>query len=156
MRDDQEIFKVLQRHHVPFVVIGGHAVNYHGYGRTTEDVDIVWLRSPTAEQSLHAALREIDAAYIGNQIDPATGIEQTLPVSLPFIQSTSLMMLVTRHGFLDLFDYVPGVPAENPGALLDSAVETGGLKYVSLGWLRRLKEVSGRPKDVIDLQNLPE
>jgi hypothetical protein len=66
------------------------------------------------------------------------------------------MKLITRLGFLDLCDYVPGVPQENPQSLLGSAVEAGGLKYVSLEWLRRLKQASGRPKDLLDLQNLPE
>ena len=38
------VFEVLTRYGVPFVVIGGHAVNYHGYIRATEDRDIVLLR----------------------------------------------------------------------------------------------------------------
>ena len=29
--------------HVDFILIGGYAVIYHGYGRTTGDMDI-WLR----------------------------------------------------------------------------------------------------------------
>jgi len=32
-----EILSHLQKHGVPFVLIGGHAVNYHGYVRSTED-----------------------------------------------------------------------------------------------------------------------
>ena len=147
---------MLRRHGVPFVVIGGHAVNFHGYVRTTEDVDVVWLRSPQAEQDLHIALTDLNAAYIGNEIDPTTGLERTIPVTLPFIQSTRLMMLVTRLGFLDLFDYVPGIPQENPQSLIDSAVAFGDLKVVSLDWLRRMKHASARPKDLEDLQNLSE
>ena len=156
MGDEQQLFAVLQRHGVPFVVIGGHAVNYHGYGRTTEDVDVIWVRSSQTEQSLFAALTELNAAFIGDEIDPSTGLERTIPVSLAFIQSTRLMMLVTRLGFLDLFDYVPGIPQESPQSLLATAVESAGLKFVSLEWLRRLKQASGRPKDLLDLQNLPE
>ena len=156
MPGEKELFSVLCRHNVPFVVIGGHAVNYHGYGRSTEDVDVLWIRSPESEQSLYAALTELDAAFIGDEVDPATGLERTVPVTFPFIRSTRLMMLITRHGFLDLFDYVPGVPQEDPHALLQSAVDSGGLKFVSLPWLRRLKSASGRPKDLLDLQNLPD
>jgi hypothetical protein len=49
------VFGVLTRHGVPFVVIGGHAVNYHGYVRATEDHDVVLLRTPDSEASLFGA-----------------------------------------------------------------------------------------------------
>jgi len=156
MSDQQQLLAVLRRHGVPFVVIGGHAVNFHGYIRTTEDVDVVWLRSPQAEQDLLAALTEVNAAFISNEIDPSTRLERTVPVTLQFIESRRLMMLVTRLGFLDLFDYVPGIPQEKPQLLFDSAVAMGDLKFVSLDWLRRMKHASARPKDLEDLQNLSE
>jgi hypothetical protein len=156
MSDELTALEVLRRHEVPFVVIGGHAVNYHGYGRTTEDVDVVWIRSAESEKSLLAALIEIDAAYIGSEIDPATGLERTHPLTLPFIQSSRLMMLCTRYGFLDLFDYVPGLGQEKPERLLAESVESAGFRYASLPWLRQMKAASGREKDLLDLQNLPK
>jgi len=51
MPPDLELLDVLRRHGVPFVVVGGHAVNVHGYRRATEDTDVVWPRSPAAEGS---------------------------------------------------------------------------------------------------------
>jgi hypothetical protein len=156
MSNEPEILGALRRHGVPFVIIGAHAVNFHGYTRATEDIDVVWLRTPDSEHALLAALTEIDARYIGNEIDSSTGLEQTHPVTLPFIQASRLMMLSTRCGFLDLFDYVPGLPAEDVAQLLASAIDANGLKYVSLPWLRKLKQASGRPKDRLDLENLPE
>jgi hypothetical protein len=156
MADNREILGVLQRHRVPFVVIGAHAVNFHGYGRATEDTDIVWIRSQETERSLTNALAEIDAGYIGDELDPATGIERTYPVTLAYVQSSHLMMLATRMGFLDLFDYVPGLPHEDVGQLLATSVESDGVRYASLEWLRKMKQASGRSKDRIDLENLPE
>jgi hypothetical protein len=156
MSDGFELLGVLRRHGVPFVIIGGHAVNFHGYARATEDIDVVWLRSSASEQALFNALSEIDARYIGKDIDPATGIERTYSVTLPFIQISRLMMLTTRHGFLDLFDYVPGFPNEDTGQLLDSSVESQGLRFVSLAWLRLMKQASGRNQDRLDLEKLPE
>src|SRR3954469_1360761 len=82
IREQQiELLRTLQRHTVPFVVIGGHAVNQHGHLRGTEDVDVIWVRSPEADQKLLAALTSIEAAWIGKEIDPATGIEKIYPVS---------------------------------------------------------------------------
>lgn len=85
MVPDFRLFDALNRHRVPFVVIGGHAVNVHGYARATEDTDLLWVRSPAAETSLLRALEELDARFIGDEIDPSTGIERTYPVTAAFI-----------------------------------------------------------------------
>jgi hypothetical protein len=155
MAPDFRVFEVLARHGVPFLVIGGHAVSFHGYVRATEDTDIVWIRSPEAERGLLAALEELNAEFIGQEIDPETGIERTHPVTASFIRSQSLMMLCTNAGFLDLFDYVPGYPGEAVSSLFESSHEVEGIRFVSLEWLRRLKAAAGRPKDLLDLENLP-
>lgn len=42
--DPFRLLDVLSSHDVPFVVIGGHAVTFHGFVRATEDTDVVvWL-----------------------------------------------------------------------------------------------------------------
>lgn len=38
-----EVLKALINYHVEFLLIGGYAVNYHGFGRPTGDMDL-WLR----------------------------------------------------------------------------------------------------------------
>jgi len=156
MPPDFELFDLLRRHSIPFVIVGGHAVNFHGYRRATEDTDVVWVRSAESERSLFQALSEIDAQYIGDDIDPATGIERTYPVDPTFIQISRLMMLWTKLGFFDLFDYVPGHPDADVRELLATSVEADGYRFASLDWLRRMKKVSGRTKDLLDLENLPE
>jgi hypothetical protein len=153
--DPFPLLDVLSSHSVPFVVIGGHAVTFHGFVRATEDTDVVFLRTPETELSLLAALTEVKACWIGNEIDPDTGIERTFPVSLPYIRGSRMMMLVTDFGFLDLFDYIPGCPDEPVEQLFDTAVEQGPCKFASLRWLRTMKAAANRPKDRIDLENLP-
>lgn len=155
MTPDARILEVLSRYGVPFVVVGGHAVNVHGYIRATEDTDVLWIRSPEAEAALLQALGEVHAEYIGAEIDPVTKIERTHPVTAAFVRSERLMMLCTTAGFLDLFDYVPGLPDVSVEAIRASAVQVDGVRYASLGWLRKLKQAAGRPKDLIDLENLP-
>lgn len=155
MAPDFRLFEVLGCHHVPFVVIGGHAVNVHGYVRATEDTDVLWVRNRDSEERLLRALDELDALYIGSEIDPTTGIERTHPVTEAFVRSQNLMMLCTSAGFLDLFDYVPGHPAVPVQAVVDTAILVDGIRFVSLEWLRKLKVAAGRPKDLLDLENLP-
>ena len=149
------LLDVLSTHNVPFVIIGGHAVTFHGFVRATEDTDVVFRRTPETELSLLAALTEVNACWIGNEIDSETGIEQTFPVSLPYIRGTRMMMLVTDFGFLDLFDYIPGWPDEPVEHLFDTAVEQGHYRFASLRWLRAMKAAANRAKDQIDLENLP-
>jgi hypothetical protein len=156
MVGNAEIFVTLRRHAVPFVVIGGHAVNYHGYQRTTEDVDVVWRRTEDSEHALLRALSELNAMYIGKEIDPATGIEKVYPVSISYIQSHHLMMLTTALGFLDLFDYIPGLPDLDVSKLFESSVAADGIHYASLDLLRQMKQASGRPKDKADLKKLQD
>ena len=76
----------LLRYQVPLVVIGGHAVNVHGFARATEDVDIVFRRSPESEIQLATALEAIHAYWIGQEIDPATGIERTYAVTIEYLR----------------------------------------------------------------------
>jgi len=156
MGREEQILEGFRRHGVPFVIVGGYAVNFHGFIRATEDADVVWIRSDESERALLGALIEVDACYIGSDIDPATGIERTYPVSLSFIKANHLMMLCTKHGFIDLFDYVPSLPNANIEEILATSVEDDGYRFVSLPLLRKMKLAAGRTKDKLDLENLPE
>jgi len=155
MKPDSTLFEVLKRHGVPFVVVGGFAVVFHGHIRQTEDIDVVWVRNPQTEVALSHALAEIGAEYIGKEIDPATRIERTYPVTLGYIQTRPLMMLCTRSGFLDLFSYVPGFPEADVDAFYQESVESAGIRYTSIEWLRKMKKAAGRLKDLEDLEKLP-
>lgn len=151
-----QLIDVLRKHDVPFVIIGGHAVSYHGFVRNTEDVDIIVLRTPDSVRSLFAALSELNAQWIGTEIDPETNLEKTYRVTESYVEHTHLMMLCTDLGFLDVFDYVPGLENQPVIDLLDTAIQTDHGPVVSLPWLRKLKAASGRAKDKVDLENLPD
>jgi hypothetical protein len=62
-----DLIAALARHGVPFVVVGGHAVNFHGHIRLTEDTDVLWMRSRESEVALLAALQEVNACWISNE-----------------------------------------------------------------------------------------
>ena len=49
------IFKSLLRHNVEFLLVGGYAVNYHGYNRSTGDMDI-WLKPDNANKANFLAM----------------------------------------------------------------------------------------------------
>ena len=150
-----QLIDVFLKHNVPVVIIGGHAVTYHGFVRATEDVDVVFLRTAHSEVALLAALTELNAHWIGNEIDSSTGLERIFPVSLSYVRASRLMMLTTDLGYLDIFDFIPGFPNHLVSELFDLAVETDGRKFASLAWLRKMKAATWRAKDQLYLENLP-
>ncbi len=155
MSSFQQIVEVLQKHGLRFVIIGGHAVNFHGFIRATEDVDVLLCTDNDFHTKLLAALTELKAFQITDEIDPATGIERTRPVSEKTLVGRGLHMLGTEFGYLDIFCFVPGFPGASVEQIWSEAVVSQGQRYVSLRWLRLLKESAGRPIDHVDLANLP-
>jgi hypothetical protein len=150
------VFQVFQRHGVPFAVIGGYAVIVHGFVRATEDYDLVFLRTPDSEARLLAALKEVNARWIDEEIDPATGIERQIPVSESYVRGQRLMMLITDVGFVDVFDYVPGCEDASVADLMAEALVVDGIRYASKAWVLRMKKAAGRTKDLLDIENLEQ
>jgi hypothetical protein len=149
------VFERLAGAGVPFVIIGGHAVSFHGYVRTTEDADVVFDRNPSSEGALLALLHSIHACWVSDDIDPATGLERLVPVTESYFRTQHLLMLCTDFGFLDLYDYIPGFPDTPVQELLADSIVSGNLRFASLRWLRRLKAQAARHKDLDDLEHLP-
>lgn len=145
----------LRERGIRFAIIGGHAVNFYGYVRATEDLDIIFERSDASERELLKVLEEFQAFYIGDEIDPSTRLEFIYPVSLAYIRSQSLLMIGTSFGYVDIFDFVPGLPEDSLDECLRSAELTDGKPYVSLDWLKKIKRASDRPRDRNDLEHLP-
>jgi len=152
--NDERVFNTLNKYGVPFVVIGGHAVFYHGYQRVTQDIDIVWQRTAETENQLHLALLELNAVWISKVLDPSSGFEKTHPITLRYVQSHHKLMLWAGDGPLDLFDHVPGLPNGNVETLFATAIDVCGIRIVSLNLLREMKVASGQLRDLADLEEL--
>lgn len=150
-----QLFELMARAGVPFVIIGGHAVSFHGYVRTTEDADVIFQRTAASEAALLDVLQSIHACWISNETDPRTGLERLVPITAAYVRSEHLMMLCTDLGFLDIYDYVPGYPDTPVQEIFADSVALGELRFVSLRWLRQLKTRAGRHKDLDDLEHLP-
>ena len=57
-RDFSEFLQCLNAHAVEYLVVGGHAVAYHGYPRATSDLDVWVAVNPTNAYRLATALRQ--------------------------------------------------------------------------------------------------
>ena len=53
------------------------------------------------------------------------------------------------------YDYIPGFPDMPVADVFADSIELDNLRFVSLRWLRKLKQAAGRHKDLDDLEHLP-
>ena len=58
--DFKEFLQLLNEHQVEYLLIGGYAVGYHGYPRTTGDMD-VWVAMH--EQNAHRIVAALAALH---------------------------------------------------------------------------------------------
>jgi hypothetical protein len=141
----QELFDVLARHRVDYVLIGGLAATLHGSSALTNDADICPDPSPENRERLAAALRDM-RARVRTEADP-DGVP--FSVDADFLRRTQLVNLTTRFGDFD----IAFQPAGSQGYedLVRRAVELDidgtFVRVASLADIIRSKETANRPKD---------
>jgi hypothetical protein len=148
--DPERLLRTLADHRVRFVIIGGFAGRLWGSTTVTNDLDICYARDRKNLEALSAALVELRATLRGAPDD--------LPFRLdaPTLAAGDHFTFATDAGNLDCF----ATPAGSRGFpdLIAAAAEMsiGSLRVsvVALEDLMRLKEASGRPKDLVELEIL--
>jgi hypothetical protein len=150
--DARAIFGVLADHRVDYIVVGGLAVQAHGFRRGTVDLDIV----PRPDLANLSRLGEA-LASMGARMFRSSG---PLNVGDPhLLRRASLVPLMTEHGRLDVLNVAStaGLSADY-SALRKRAVEItlGGvtLAVVGLDDLIRMKRAAGREQDLADIRAL--
>ncbi|MBZ5621389.1 MAG: hypothetical protein LAQ69_22080 [Acidobacteriia bacterium] len=150
MTDFEALLVTLGRHEVAFIVVGGAAAIALGSARLTQDLDIVYERTPDNLDRLVAALAPYQPYLRG------------VPPGLPFVWDRPTLerglnfTLVTSLGDIDLLGEIPGGGAYRD--LLTGAIELHVFQTrclsLSLPQLIRAKRASGRPKDLEALAEL--
>jgi predicted nucleotidyltransferase len=148
-----EIFRVLAEHRVDFVVIGGVAVQTHGYSRLTKDVDIIVRPDILNFTRLSEALADLE----GELRAPGT-----LNLGDPHqLQRAPLVPVSTRAGPLDVVsrEHAAGAP-KTYAALRDAAlvIDLDGYEVAIAGLsdLIRMKRAAGREHDLMDVEALTQ
>lgn len=127
---------------VEFLVVGGHAVAFHGYPRLTEDLDL-WVRPDSANGAcVVAALDEFGFGSIG--LTPAD-----------FEADDRVIQLGRRPNRVDLLTRVYGVSFPEAWTRR-TATSLGGTAVwmISREDLIRAKRATGRPQDLVDADKL--
>lgn len=137
-----ELLRILARHEVEYMVIGGVAAVLAGAPITTLDLDILYARSPKNLDRLLASLKDLDASYR----DPA---ERDIRPTQERLETLRIHPLLTNLGPLDLLSEI-GDGWSYEDLLPDSrGRELGDLRVriLSLEKLIEAKEKAGREKD---------
>ncbi|MBL0052958.1 MAG: hypothetical protein IPP29_16320 [Bacteroidetes bacterium] len=83
---------------VEFMIVGGYAVNFHGYSRTTSDLDI-WVKS-TDENKLKICTAISTLGYTSEKVDQIRIID----FSKPF-----LFRIGSENEEVEIFNIITGV-----------------------------------------------
>jgi hypothetical protein len=143
-----ELLRVLAKHEVRFIIVGGTAAVLQGVPITTLDVDIVYDRAEDNLTGLLAALEDLDATFRTDS--------RRLRPGRSHLESAGHKLLQTRLGVLDLLatvedhtGYADLVPHAEPLAL-----EELRPLVLSLDRLIEIKRQLSRPKDRLMLLEL--
>ena len=129
---------------VRYLVVGGYAVAAHGHPRYTKDLD-VWLdASPANAERLLTALTRFGFAGLGLQAND-------------FTTPGSVVQLGYPPQRIDLMTTADGVDFETCyAARCELELDSLSIPFIDLANLRKNKQASGRPRDLADLDDLPD
>ena len=147
--DPLEIFRVLGRHGVEYVLIGAAAARVAGAPVVTEDIEVTPARDHANLERLAAALRELDARL--RTPDPH-GVP--FPVEPEMLRTADVWTLATSAGDLDLAFVPAGTQGYDDLRREASRERLGRNLTVMVASLRdviRSKEAAGRDKDLAQL-----
>ena len=142
---------MLAAHSVNFVVIGGIAVQAHGYIRWTKDLDVIVQPTTLNFTRLSEALLDLDAKLRGSGTLKLTDPHQ--------LRRAPLIPLMTTAGPLDVVnvEHVRGAPRDFEALRRDAlVVELAGsdVAMAGLSDLIRMKRAAGRDHDLADIEAL--
>lgn len=135
---------------VDFVVIGGVAMVNHGSARLTRDLDIVYAADAANLEALGDVMVGLGARL--------RGIEEEIPFvpDARTLRQTSILTLDTSLGWIDLLVSPAGSPAYSQLRTRAERITTNGISFLiaSLDDLESMKRAAGRPKDLLDLEEI--
>ena len=141
--DFKEFLQLLNEHQVEYMLIGGYAVAYYGYPRSTGDMDI-WIA--LNEQNANQVMKAIIAFGFN-----ASNLSREL-----FLNENQIIRLGTPPLRIEITTGISGVQFSDcyPLRVIDNFDDIK-VHCISLEHLKANKKAAGRFKDLNDLENLP-
>jgi len=151
------IVRALNDAKITYFIVGGVAVNAHGYVRFTKDIDLVIQLIPTNIEAALTALEDI-----GYRLSiPVTAAQFSDPETRESWRTEKGMLVLKlwsdlhRRTNIDIFVYEPFDIAAELKNILPQEIEPGVIApIVSLPTLLEMKREAGRALDLIDITEL--
>ena len=133
----EQVFRAFNKADINYLVVGGVAVNLHGYLRFTADLDILLLLEEKNLQKTDSVMKEM-------------GYSTRLPVSIMELKDQEKVRSWLKEKNLKAFSFIP--PKDNP-LLIDIIIEES-LKFRKIADQKIIKKISNVPIPVISIQDL--
>jgi predicted nucleotidyltransferase len=145
--DILEFIKLLNKHDVKYVIVGGIAVIYHGYSRGTGDVDFFYENTDENVRRLYETLKEFWNGDIPSLDNPSN-----------LQKENTIIQFGRPPNRIDLINEIDGVTfgevwSESMEETIDSDSPIS-VKLINIDQLLKNKRASDRPKDEQDLRYL--
>ena len=141
-QDFKDFLKLLNDNQVEYLLVGGYAVAYHGFPRTTLDMDIWIANSPDNAEKM---IRVMRAFGFTGEISPQL-----------FRTDDGVVRMGVPPVKIEVMTSASGVTfAECFKRVVVAAIDGVRVNVISLDDLRSNKAAAGRFKDLDDLEHLP-
>lgn len=141
-QDFKEFLKLLNLHEVRYLLVGGYAVSYHGYPRSTADMDLWIAIEPKNAEKIVAVLRDFGFDVPRLEADLFLDENKVIRMGLPPLR-------------IEIITSISGVCFDEcySERIIDS-IDGVEVNIISLKHLKINKKASGRFKDLDDLEHL--
>jgi hypothetical protein len=131
---------------LPYVVIGGFSVIFHGYVRATKDSDLLVPDGPEANELILSFLERIEARRFNDD----------QPVPEAEVEVGEHLRVNSRHGIIDVMrGGIPPLDFETVSGRADTIEwRDHEIRVASLPSIVGFKRLAGRPQDRLDLTEL--
>ena len=141
-KDYEELFALLNREKVKYLIVGAHAVGFYGQPRYTGDIDIFFDSSLVNGKRILCALERFGFGKLGITVDDLIAPGAIMQLGYPPVR-------------IDFINMIDGVSFEN--AWRNCSKGRYGkqpVNFISRKDLIKNKKASGRQRDLFDLELL--
>lgn len=141
-KDLKEFIELLNSHGVEYLIVGGHAVAFHGFPRFTGDFDFfIRMSEPNAKAMGHV----LDAFGFGG-----LGISTEI-----FLRPNQVTQLGRPPNRIDILTTISGVEFDEAWLhRVPATMDAVPVFFIAKDQLLKNKEAAGRPKDLGDISKL--
>ena len=153
----EAVVRALSESHVPFIVVGGLAVVAHGYGRQTQDLDLVIQLQP---QIIHAAFRALASLGYHPRVPVTADMIADAQTRASWVRDRGMVVMAFHSEShtetpVDVFASEPfDFATEHEQAMVVELAPGLPVRVVRLQALLRMKRQADRPQDRADVAEL--